>query len=174
MSGGRDRDDDRDRDRDPGERPRKSWREIDRARDGSGHGPEERRPRGAAAEARSRRAAQEYMKQIDGLFAKDKGGAEGEGLARAIREARDTSALRDACTAYRDAVGLPRDPALLSLFLETGERELVLGALGALAELRGSEETRLSGGLRSQVRLLSEDADDAIAEAAEALLDSRA
>lgn len=156
------------------ERPRKSWREIDRARDGSGHGREERRPRSAAAEARSQRATQEYLKQIDGLFARDPGGAEGERLAGAVREAHGTPGLREACMAYRDAVGLPRDPALLACFLDSGERDLVLGALRALAELCEGQETRLAGGLRSQVRLLCEDPDDEIAETAEALLDSRA
>ena len=64
------------------ERPRRSWREIDRMRDGSGHRPDERKPRGKAAEARSRQAAQTYLKQIDGLFAQDGGGAESERLAR--------------------------------------------------------------------------------------------
>ena len=62
------------------ERPRRSWREIDRMRDGSGHRPEERKPRGKAAEALSRQATQTYLKQIDGLFAQDGGGAESERL----------------------------------------------------------------------------------------------
>ena len=61
-----------------------------------------------------------------------KGGAEGERLAREMREARGTPDLAGACRAYRDAVGLPEDPAQLSLFLDSGDPELVLAALGAL------------------------------------------
>jgi hypothetical protein len=160
VTGGRD--DDRD------ERPRKSWREIDRARDGSGHRPEERRPRGAAAEARSQRATAEYLKQIDGIFSADQGGAEGERLAEAVREAHGTPELAPACAAYRDAVGFPGDPALLALFLDSGDRGLVVGALRALGVL-GAEG--LSGGLRSQLRMLADDPDDEIAEAAEDALD---
>ena len=58
--------DDRDRD----ERPRRSWREIDQMRDGSrGRSGDERRPRGAAAEARAKAATQQYLKHADELFA---------------------------------------------------------------------------------------------------------
>lgn len=157
-----------DRDEDRDERPRKSWREIDRARDGSGHRREERRPRGAAAEARSQRATAEYLKEIDGLFALGRGGAEGERLAAAVREAHGTPELGPACAVYRDALGFPDDPALLALFLDSADRELVVGALRALGPLAGEG---LSGGLRSQLRMLADDADDEIAEAAEEALE---
>jgi len=152
------------------ERPRRSWREIDRMRDGSGHRSDERKPRGKAAEARSRQAAQTYLKQIDGLFAQDGGGAESERLARAVREAHGTPGLAEACVAYRDAVGFPRDPELVSMFLDSGERELVAGALTALADAHAQEPVALGAGFRSQLRLLAEDPDDEIAGAAEDLL----
>jgi hypothetical protein len=156
-----------DRDGDREDRPRKSWREIDRQRDLSSHVSEERRPRGAAAEARSRQATREYVKQIDALFSKGKGGEQGERLARAVREAHGTAELAAACAAYRDAVGMPDDPALISLFLDSGERELVRGALAALAA-RGEPP---GAGLRSQLRMLAEGPDGEIADAAEALLE---
>ncbi len=162
MSG---RDDDRD------ERRRRSWREIDRMRDGSGQRRNERKPRGQAAEARSRHATQAYLKQLDGLFAKDRGGAEGERLAQAVRQAHGTPGLAEACAAYRDAVGFPGDPELASLFLDSGDRELVAGALAALAEAHAREPVTLGAGLRSQLRLLAEDPDDDVAGAAEDLLD---
>lgn len=159
-------------DRDGSERPRKSWREIDRARDGSGYGREERGPRGRAAEARARQATREYLKRVDGLFAPDGGGAEGERLARAVREAHGTPELAAACAAYREGVGLPADPALLALFLDAGQRDLVLDALRALAALRASDAAPLAPGLRSQLRMLAEDPDDEVAEAAEDALDA--
>lgn len=149
------------------ERPRKSWREIDQARDGSRHVSAEPRPRGAAAEARSRQAAKQYLKEIDGLFSGDPGGAEGEKLAQAVRDAHGTPALADACIAYRDAVGYPSDPSLASIFLDVGQRELRLGALEALLARRPQA---LPAGLCSQLRLLAEEADDEIAGAAEDLL----
>lgn len=159
-----------DRDDDDRERPRKSWREIDRARDGTGTRREERAPRGAAAQARSKRATQEYLKQIDGLFAQDQGGAEGERLAQAVRDAHGTPELADACAAYVEAVGMPDDPALLALFLDSGRRELVLAALRALGPLREAGAD-FSGGLQSQLRMLANGMDDELAELAEELVE---
>jgi hypothetical protein len=155
------RDDDRD------ERPRKSWRDIDRQRDRSSHVSQERRPRGAAAEARARQATREYLGRIDGLFAKSKGGQEGERLAQAVREAQGTPQLASACAAYRDAVGMPDDPAVIALFLDCGERGLVLDGLRALAAGRPP----LGAGLKRQLRMLADGPDGEIAEAADALLE---
>lgn len=149
------------------ERPRKSWREIDRARDGTAHGSVERRPRGAAAEARSRQATKQYLEKAQGLFANDRGGAAGEELARAVRDAHGSPDLPAACAAYRDSLGYPSDPGLASIFLDSGQRELVVGALEALA---AGPSDAWTAGLRSQLRLLAEDADDEVAGAADDLL----
>ena len=89
MSGG-DRDD-------RGERPRRSWREIDRARDGTGYGRGDQRPRGAAAEARSAQATKQYLKEADRLFSRGAGGEVGERLAQAVREAHGGAGLAEAC-----------------------------------------------------------------------------
>lgn len=156
------------RDGERGERPRRSWREIDQLRDGTGR-RDERRPRGAAAEARAKSATKAYLKQADQIFARGPGGAEGERLARAVREAHGTPALAAACAAYRDAVGLPEDPALLSLFLDSGDRALVVGALAGLRSAR-ERGAALSAGVLSQIRLLAQASDDEIAESAETLL----
>ncbi len=152
------------------DRYRKSWREIDRARDGSGRRSEERRPRGAAAEARSRQATRAYLERIDGLFTKDGGGAAEARLAEAVRAAHGTPELGAACAAYRDGAGWPRDPALVSLFLDSGDRNIMAGCLDALARVHAQAPLELPAGLRSQLRLLAEDPDDTIAGAAEDLL----
>jgi hypothetical protein len=152
------------------ERERPSWREIDQRRDRA-RSRREPEPRGPAERVRSRAATAQYLKQLDGLFSRAPGGAEGERLVRAVREAHGSPGLAAACRAYRDALGMPAEAALLSLFLDSGDRELVLGALGAL---RASAETgRLAptAGQRSQLRTLAQGPDDAVAEAAEALLE---
>jgi hypothetical protein len=153
------------------DRPRRSWSEIDRMRDKPRSSHEERRPRGEKAEARARAATKEYLKGLDGLFAKDKGGAEGERLAGEIREAHGTPGLADACRAYREAVGTPSDPALLALFLDADEPALVVEALEALQALQAAGALEPTPGLRRQVRMLSEGFNDEVAEAAELLLD---
>jgi hypothetical protein len=101
------------------EREKRSWREIDAMRDGT-RGPQERGPRGPADKARAAAAAKEYVKSIDGMFSTGQGGADGETLAKAMKAALGTPGLADACRAYRDAVGVPRDEKLLSLFLDSG------------------------------------------------------
>jgi len=154
------------------ERPKRSWREIDQLRDGTRRRSDEPRPRGRAAEARAKRATEEYVKSLDGLFAKDTGGAEGDRLAEAIRDAHGSPGLAEACHAYLDALGIPLDPALLSLFLDAPESHLIREALRGLTAGQAEGGLEISGGLRSQLRMLAEDSDDEIAEAAEALLES--
>lgn len=158
--------------RDTSERPRKSWREIDASRDRSGSRvPAERRPSSPAAEARAAAAAKQYVRQLDGsLFSKQAGGAEGERLARAVREAHGTPGFDAACQAHCEALGVPDDPALLTLFLDTRDPALLMTVLDALAERTKSGQLRATSGLRTQLRLLSQSPDDAVAERAEELL----
>jgi len=159
--------------RDDDDRPRErlSWREIDKRRGGARQRPEDR-PKSAFEIARDSAAAKAYTKKIDALFVTSKGGAAGERLAREMREARGTPALAGACRAYRDAVGLPEDPAQLSLFLDSGDPELVLAALAALGAARAGGTLQPTSGLRTQLRMLTQDANDAVAEAAEELLEA--
>jgi hypothetical protein len=156
---------------DDDERPREklSWREIDRRRGGA-RTRDEQRPQSPAQQARSSAAAKAYMKKLDGLFVNAPGGAEGERLARALRDARGTPELAAACRAYRDGVGMPQDLAQLALFLESGESELVLDAFAALRAAHAAGALQPTSGLRTQLRLLAQGPDDAVAEGAEELL----
>ena len=159
--------------RDDDERPREklSWREIDRRRGGARQRPEDR-PKSRDEIARDSAAAKAYTKKLDGLFTSSRGGATGERLAREMREARGTPGLADACRAYRDAVGVPDDPAQLSLFLDSGDSELVLTALGTLRDAQTAGKLQPTSGLRTQLRMLGQDSNDAVAEAAEELLEA--
>jgi hypothetical protein len=160
------RDDDR-----PGflDRDKKSFSELDRMRREKRGRAEPGRPK-PADPARVTAATKQYLKEIDSLFAKGKGGAEGERLARAAREARGTPGLAAACRAYRDAVGAPSDAALVACFLEAGDPELVGVGLEALRAAREAGHLEVTPGLRTQLRMLAQDADDAVATAAEELL----
>jgi hypothetical protein len=161
--------------RDDEERPRLSWSEIDKRRDRPGRRDERAaRPRGAEAEARSRSAAQAYLRrQGDALFAKGPAGAAGAPLARAVRDAHGSPRLADACAAYVAALGPPRDAALASLFLDAPRREAVLAGLEGLAALRAEGGLEIGRALRSQLRLCADGPDDELAGAAEALLEGR-
>ena len=152
------------------DRPRLSWREIDQRRDSKRSG-EEQRPRGRSAQAEEKRASDEYKKHLDTMFSEEQGGAEGEQLAQATREAHGTPEFVSACQAYRDAVGWPADAELLGLFIDSGEQDLVVGALEAVLAGIEREQTLPSKGLRSQIALLAEDFNSAIADVAEEILE---
>ena len=154
------------------ERPRRSWSEIDKMRDRPRTRSDERRPRGAAAEARSRAATQHYLKKLDShLFAKTPGrSASDRGHGDRVRAALGTPGLADACRAYLAELGPPTDPALLSAFLDAPDRELRRAGLRALAERSAAGELALTAGLRSQLRMLAEGLDDELAEVAEEVL----
>lgn len=150
------------------DREKKSFSELDRLRREGRSG--ERAPRDERARARADAASKQYRKEIDALFTKGKGGAEATRLARAMRDAHGTPALADACRAHRDAVGVPGDPGDLGIYLDCGDPELVVAALEALLSLHQAGSLSVGTGLSSRIRMLSQDADDGIAEAAEDLL----
>lgn len=156
------------------ERPKRSWAEIDRLRDRPRARRDERGSRAPADSALGRAAAQQYLKKLDrNLFAKGgSGGAESERLAAAVRAALGTPALTDACRAYLEALGPPRDAALLAAFLDARDRGLQGAALDALRAERVAGRLELTAGLRAQLRSLAEGLDDELAEAAEAALEA--
>ncbi len=152
------------------DRPKRSWRERDAARNRSRHVASDDRGRGGTGE-RSRAATEAYKRKLGLLFSGAPGGAAAEALARAVRDAQGTPGLAAACAAYRDALGMPQDPSLLAVFLDAGDRVLVLAAIAALADAhRAGAATAAPPGLRSQLRLLADGRDDEIAEAAEDLI----
>jgi hypothetical protein len=161
------RDDDR-----PGflDRDKKSFSERDRERREK-RGPEERRSPRPAQQAQLAAAKKQYLKQADTIFAKGKGGAEGDRLALAVRDARGTPGLAAACRAYRDAAGAPSDAGLVACFLDAGEPDVVLIGLEALRVECAGGSLQATPGLRTQLRMLAQDPDDEVASAAEDLLD---
>ena len=151
------------------EREKKSFSELDRMRR-EGRSDAERRPRSAAAQARATQATKQYVKELDGVFSSGKGEQQ-EKLAQAMRDARGTPKLADACRAYRDALGLPADARHISCFLDAGERELVVDGLEALRQAHEAGDFEMTAGLRTQLRMLAEDRDDEVAERAEELIE---
>ncbi len=153
------------------DREKLSFAERDRRRRGEGRSADAHEPRNQAERERSDAATKQYLKEADGMFA---GGnkAERERLAVAMRDAHGTPALADACRAYHAAGGLPEDLRLASLFLDANDCEVIL--LGYEALRAGAEKgtIALSGSLRSQLRVLAEDSDDAVADGAEELLEA--
>ncbi len=148
------------------DRDKKSFSERDRARrEGRGDAP--RGPRAAEAE---KRATQEALSQADALFSSGKV-AERKKLGAALLEARGTPGLADACRAYRDVVGPPNEPRHVSCFLDCEAPDVLLAGLEGLGVGLRAGEMELSAGLRTQLRMLANHADDAVADEAEFLLE---
>lgn len=149
---------------------KRSWKEIDQMRDGTRTGDDRGRPKNRAAEERTEQATQQYLKEIDKLFSVTAGGAEGEALTKRLRDAHGTPELPEVCREFREALGLPKEISLLSIFLDSNEPGLVVDALEAILLLTKDPELELSKGMQSQLRILAEDFNNDIAEVAEEIL----
>jgi hypothetical protein len=77
---------------------------------------------------------------------------------------------RGRCRAYLERVGPPASGELASIFLDAGEKDISLPVLDELLRRKGAGSLELEGGLKRQIRLLSEDFDDDLASRAEDLL----
>jgi hypothetical protein len=150
------------------ERPRLSWREIDQRRD-RGHTRRDE-PRGPRARKEQAELSRRALQEADSLFSMGQGGATGEQRAEEMREAHGGPGFLQACRQYRADVGVPSDPALLSLFLDSGDRVLIVEALESLLVAKNAGSLSSSAGLRSQLRVLAQDRDDTVAGISEELL----
>ena len=155
---------------DDGDRPRRSWAEIDRMRDRPRERRDEGRPRGKAAEARARSATDQYLKKLDRTLFAASSEAPGGEPAQRVLDALGSAGLDDACRAYLNDRGPPRETAICSAFLDARDRELRIAALRSLEAELGAGRIELVGGLLRQVRMLADELDDELAEAAEDVL----
>ena len=151
------------------ERPKLSFSELDKRRRGEKVGTDE--PRGRHAKQEQARARTEALTEAGSVFSMGKGGPEGKRLAKEMRDTQGTSDFLQACRSYCDEIGTPQDPSLLALLLDTGERDLVVGALEALLEAKNGGSLEIGSGLRSQLRGLEQDRDDTVAGISEELLE---
>lgn len=161
--------DDRDRD----DREKLSWAEIDKRRDkarSSGSGSGGGHPRGRQARERAARESRDSLHEAEALFSGDPGGEEGAALAKAVRDAHGSPELEEACRDYVASLGVPKQPELLTIFLDTGCTDLIVSALEALEELKQEGRLEVTRGLKTQLRLLAQEPDDDVAGLSEDLL----
>jgi hypothetical protein len=149
------------------DREKLSFSELDRRRRERGDAP-----RGHKAKQEQARRNTEALGEADALFSLGKGGSAGEQLAKQMRDAHGGPEFLQSCRQYRTEVGVPADPGLLALFLDSEDRDLIVDALDALlaAKNDGSLE-EIAPGLRSQLRVLEQDRDDTVAGISEELLE---
>jgi hypothetical protein len=144
-----------------------TYSERDRLRREGGARP----PRGGRARAEDERRNRDALNAADSLFSQEKGGEEGKELADAVRAAHGSPDLAAACRAYLDAIGPPKSVELASIFLDAGEKALSVTVLDDLLRQKDAGTLEVEGGLKRQIRILSEDFDDDLASRAEELLE---
>ena len=147
-----------------------SYSERDRLRregGGQGGGRGLNRQQRALEAERSRLA----LESADALFSGEQGGEAGKALAAAVREAHGTPGLAEACRSYLAEIGLPTAPDLASIFLDAGDKTISVSVLDALLAQKAKGALEIGGGLKRQIRILSEDFDDDLASRAEELLE---
>lgn len=138
---------------DDGDRPKRSWRDIDKQKDRSAHRKEERPAMSRQKQVRADNASKLYKAQLDRFFegdgaapkqVKDKLGAlddvSEDGLARkaalqAIRDAATSSAKRAAVSAYLARWELPPDHDVLAEVLACDDDDYIAKALALIEGL---------------------------------------
>jgi hypothetical protein len=156
--------------RDRDDRERLSWSEIDKLRDRP-RSPRADRPGGRQAQQQAEKRTREALRAAETAFTSEKGGATGAALAKAVRDSHGTPDLEQACRDYVAAIGVPTSVDLLSIFLDSRQPDLIVFALEALTEQKRAGTLEISGGLKSQLRILAHEPDDDIAGLAEDLLE---
>jgi hypothetical protein len=129
------------------------------------------RPQGGQARAADEDRSRDALKVADSLFVHDGVGDEGKALAAAVRGAHGKPELPAACRAYVEELGVPHSLELSSIFLDAGEKDLSVAVLDELLEQKASGSFEPGGGLKRQLRILSEDFDDDLASRAEDLIE---
>jgi hypothetical protein len=170
---------------DSDDRPKKSWREIDQARE-KGTTRDPRSDRGSERTQRSQ-AYRSYKTQLNKLF---DGGALPEALKERLGESAvvpDTKKRKDAAAAivaatkpkevkaavqaHIDAHGFPEDEEALAKILDTGNEAWVLQAIETAARLHGEGALKRGASLKARLKTVQLSMDDPdIVQAARALL----
>jgi hypothetical protein len=171
------------------EKPKKSWREIDQAKDKSSHRREGGGGGGGSGRGIERtQAYRSYKTQLNKLFdggvlpdaLKDKLEEKGIGtdakqkkaLTRDLVAATTPEAIKAALEAYRAATqGFPDDEEALGKLLELEDVAVVLETLSTLDRLHGAGGLKRASSLKARIKTAQMTVDSAkVTEAARALL----
>jgi hypothetical protein len=153
----------------PQEREKKSWREIDQARDGSQHRKEPRSAGGPAPRGENSQAYRSYKSQLNKLF--DGGGALPEVLQKQLEEkgvAGDASRKRTltdaivnggtpkdvvaALEAYRAEYGFPINEEALAKLLDLTDESILLEVIKTITMLKEGSRLKRANALKARLK----------------------
>ena len=147
------------------DRPKKSWREIDQARE---HGGARREPNRSQARPNSQ-AYRSYKTQLGKLFdggivpptiaqslgTTTSGGGQSNQratAAKAIVEAAAPKALQAALHAYNESFGFPQDEPVLLKLLDSSDEAVVGQAVAGLAALQGRGALKRAAATKARLK----------------------
>lgn len=140
------------------EERKRSWREIDKMRDGSSHRPKGKKDERSRLERalENPRLKQLYLKEADRLFQGAKGKPGHSKDIMAIHDAYGTPRFDSVVEKYVEKYGLPDDWATLLLLLDLKKHpNIVCDAIDALCDLAEGKGTVERKGLKSKLRVMS-------------------
>lgn len=159
------------------DRPRKSWREIDKARDGSSH-REDRPDASMLSRKGSGRSQKSYRAALDRLFdsgkiadlvdqkepeeakPKDTQGESRIKLLRTIRDAGDRDEVTRAADAYLEQFDLPEDIDVLPRLLEHRDPEIQRQTMERMDTLLDEAQPKRTRAIVGQLKMIRDFADD--------------
>ena len=161
-----------------GDRPRKSWREIDKSRDKSSHRQDERPDASKLGRKGTGRSQKSYRAALDRLFDsgkiaelvdhKDPPSSEpvaekGESrikMMRKIRDATDRDELTRTVDAYLKKWELPEDMEILPRVLEHRDDRIQLEAMERIDALLETQQPRRKRAMVGQLKMIRDFADE--------------
>lgn len=163
------------------DKPKRSWREIDKKKDGSQHRPAERKPFHPNQQARAESASKVYKSKLDAFFDGEgkapahvkekfaaiedtsKAGKERTAALKKIKDAGTSGAADKAIAAYLKKWELPPDFEILAQALMCGDESYVEQAMVLLEEMfknnRVPKRTQLLEQRLRRVKTLIDDDD---------------
>ncbi len=160
-------------DDDDDEREKRSWRDIDRQRDGSAHVSREKGDEGRPKSPRKEWAQKMYLKEIENLFKGKKATKEHAAAVKEVHERAGTKKFGPAVKKYLKEYGMPDDWSTLFLLLDYEDIEVAKKAVEVLLSLAPEAPLNLVEGLKSKLNIIVMTAtDDELRDAAEEALEN--
>jgi len=159
----------RERDDNDGERPKRSWREIDQMRDGSTHRKEPKSGGGPAPHVERSQAYRAYKSQLNKLF--DGGGSLPDAIKQQLEEkgvAKDASRKKTmadaiiaatspkgavaALEAFKSEYGFPQNEEVLSRLLDLSDEAILTEAMSTIAMLKEGGRLKRGNALKARLK----------------------
>lgn len=158
------------------DKPRRSWRDVDKRRAQSSHHGDQERTSSHEQRLQRSGAYRAYKRQLDNLFTggvvpdalkeklADSGvvghGAERKEMRDALLGARTPKKIREALSRYRETCGFPADEEVLAKLLDLEDEGIVLETLQTLERIHTEQGLTRANSLKARIKTVQMMVDD--------------